>query len=71
MNELQMNTCQGIRLVHFSYYKGRVVVDIRSRTHTGDWMPHSELVMTVADWNRFIQKANEYDVELELTLEEK
>tara|TARA_R100000458_G_scaffold46888_1_gene45498 strand:+ start:18 stop:266 length:249 start_codon:yes stop_codon:yes gene_type:complete len=68
--ETSLITAKGERLLNISYHEGRVLVDIRRRLAGGDWVPYAELSFKVHEWNRFARAICEYDVELELFLED-
>jgi len=69
--EFSVHTSAGQRLINLSYYKGRVVVDVRFRSFKSDtWEPCSELVLPIYEWNRLVQKSLEWDLALEVALEE-
>lgn len=67
--EVSLLTAKGERLLNLSYYKDRVVVDIRRRLAGHDWVPYAEMPFTIHEWNRFARAICEYDIELELFLE--
>lgn len=63
--DLKVVTPAGVRTLNASYYKGRVVLDVRDE----EGMPTAELIVAPSEWRRLVTWGLDFDLMLEVALE--
>lgn len=65
MQDLHLETKNGLRLCNISVHEDRVIVDIRRRFAADDWEPFAELVLSLHQFRRLVHWLVECDLMLE------